>query len=327
MGGFSPCWRQRHWPPRCWLPTLQAQAPAPGAPKARAAPKAAPKAAPAPAAQQAAPPAGAPPAAAAQPPDQQVQLIYAPWTKFCLKGQDANAKQVCFTGKDGRIESGQPVIAAVIIEPEGEPKKILRVTLPLGMQLVHGTRVIVDNNPPQQSPYVICFANGCMSDYEVTPELLANMKKGQNLVVQAINSNGAPLTLPLPLAEFAKAYDGPPTDPKVFEETQKKLQEELQKRAEEARKKLEANQPARRGSGQLARSKTKTAPGQQTKRRPDRAPFLLGEGLLVRMEQSARRGRGVVLVPDFGELYHRPRIGARPVGIIGASTSPGRRAP
>jgi hypothetical protein len=78
-----------------------------------------------------------------------------------------------------------------------------------------------------------------MSDYEATPEMIANLKKGQNLVVQAINSNGAPLTLPLPLAEFAKAYDGPPTDPKVFEETQKKLQEELQKRADEARKKLE----------------------------------------------------------------------------------------
>jgi len=241
-------------------PDANAQTPAPApatptAPKAKAKPKAAPKAAPAPTAQQEPPPvagapaAGAPPAGApaqaagGQPQDQQVQLIYAPWTKFCLKGQDANAKQVCFTGKDGRIESGQPVIAAVIIEPEGEPKKILRVTLPLGMQLVHGTRVIVDNNPPMQSPYVICFANGCMSDYEVTPDLLANMKKGQNLVVQAINANGAPLTLPLPLAEFAKAYDGPPTDPKQFEETQKKLQEELQKRAEEARKKLEANQP------------------------------------------------------------------------------------
>jgi invasion protein IalB len=230
----------------------QTPAPAPGAPtaapkaKAKAAPKAAPAPAPAPAAQQAPPAAaGAPAAAAQQPPDQQVpQLIYAPWTKFCLKGQDAGAKQVCFTGKDGRIESGQPVIAAVIIEPEGEPKKILRVTLPLGMQLVHGTRVIVDGNPPAQSPYVICFQNGCMSDYEVTPELLANMKKGQNLVVQAINSNGAPLTLPLPLAEFAKAYDGPPTDPKVFEENQKKLQEELQKRAEEQRKKLEAASPA-----------------------------------------------------------------------------------
>jgi invasion protein IalB len=172
-------------------------------------------------------------------------LIYAPWTKFCLKGQDASAKQVCFTGKDGRIESGQPVIAAVVIEPEGETKKILRVTLPLGMLLGHGTRIIVDSNPPAQSPYVICFQNGCMSDYDVTPELLASMKKGQNLVVQAINSNNQPITLPLPLSDFAKAYDGPPTDPKVFEETQKKLQEELQKRAEEARKKLEAGgQPA-----------------------------------------------------------------------------------
>jgi invasion protein IalB len=215
----------------------QAPAPAPAAPKA--APKAPPKAPAAPPAAQA-PPAGAPPAAAAQPPEQQVQLIYAPWTKFCLKGQEAGAKQVCFTGKDGRIESGQPVIAAVIIEPEGEPKKLLRVTLPLGMQLVHGTRIIVDSNAPLQGPYVICFQNGCMSDYEATPELIASLKKGQNLVVQAINSNGAPLTLPLPLAgEFAKAYDGPPTDPKQFEENQKKLQEELQKKAEEQRKKLE----------------------------------------------------------------------------------------
>jgi invasion protein IalB len=216
----------------------QAQAPAPAAPKAP--PKAAPKG-PAPAG---APAAQAPPAAAPQPPEQQVQLIYAPWTKFCLKGQEAGAKQVCFTGKDGRIESGQPVIAAVIIEPEGEPKKLLRVTLPLGMQLVHGTRIIVDSNAPLQGPYVICFQNGCMSDYEATPELIASMKKGQNLVVQAINSNGAPLTLPLPLAgEFAKAYDGPPTDPKQFEENQKKLQEELQKKAEEQRKKLEGAAP------------------------------------------------------------------------------------
>ena len=160
------------------IPAAQAQQP----PAAPAAPSAQPKAkAPAPAqAPKAAQKGGAAPAApaAAPPADQQVQLIYAPWTKFCLKGQDANAKQVCFTGKDGRIESGQPVIAAVIIEPEGEPKKILRVTLPLGMQLVHGTRIIVDSNAPQQSPYVICFANGCMSDYEVTPGTARQPEEG-----------------------------------------------------------------------------------------------------------------------------------------------------
>jgi invasion protein IalB len=226
-------------------PSPAAPAPATPAPKAKAAPKAAPKAPGAPASS-AQPTAPQPPAAAApapQQPEQQVQLIYSPWTKFCLKPQDPNAKQICFTGKDGRIESGQPVIAAVIIEPEGETKKVLRVTLPLGMLIGQGTRVIVDTNTPAQAPYAICLQNGCMSDYEVTPDLLANLKKGQNLYIQAISSNQQPITLALPLGDFAKAYDGPPTDPKVFEETQKKLQEELQKRAEEARKKLEANQP------------------------------------------------------------------------------------
>jgi invasion protein IalB len=219
-----------------------AQNPAPAKP-ARPAAKPAAK----PAAPQAHPPVPAAPGAPAQAHpggEQQVQLIYSPWTKFCLKGQDANAKQVCFTGKDARIESGMPVLAAVLIEPEGEARKVLRVTLPLGMQLVHGTRVIVDQGTPATGPYVICFTNGCMADYEATADLIGRMKKGQQLVVQAINSTGQPISLAMPLTDFAKAYDGPPTDPKVFEEQQKKLQDELQARAEKARKELEARQGA-----------------------------------------------------------------------------------
>jgi hypothetical protein len=48
------------------------------------------------------------------------------WTKFCLTGQAANANQVCFTGRDGRNESGMPVVKAVLIEPENKPKKEFR---------------------------------------------------------------------------------------------------------------------------------------------------------------------------------------------------------
>jgi invasion protein IalB len=212
------------------VPEVLAQT-TPPAPKAPA-PKAkapAQKAAPAPAA----------PAEQQQPQAAEPQLIFSPWTKFCLKGQEANAKQVCFTGKDGRVESGMPVVAAVLIEPEGEPKKILRVTLPLGMSIQPGTRVIVDQGQPMTGPYVICFQNGCMADYEASGELIGKLKKGQGLVVQGINGSGQPISLVLPLGDFAKAYDGPPTDPQVFEAQQKKLQDELQRRAEEARRKLE----------------------------------------------------------------------------------------
>ncbi len=51
------------------------------------------------------------------------------------------------------------------------------------------------------------------------------------------------VTFGVPLSGFDKAFDGPPIDPKVLEEQQKKLQAELQKRAEDERKKLEAAKP------------------------------------------------------------------------------------
>jgi invasion protein IalB len=233
--------------------TAPAPAPKPKKPKPKPATEAQQQApAPAAPAQQQPPPAqpgqaGGDQGQQAQNGQQQVQLIFSPWTKFCLKGQpgqpvDPNAKEVCFTGKDARVESGQPVAAAVLIEPQGAEKKLLRVTLPLGMQLAHGTRVIVDQNQPMTAPYVICFTNGCMADYDASGDMIPKMKTGQGLVVQAINSTGQPISLVLPLNDFAKAYDGPPTDPKVFEEQQKKLQDELQLRADEARKKLEQQQ-------------------------------------------------------------------------------------
>ena len=184
------------------------------------------------------------PAAPQQPPGQgqgEQQLMYSPWMKVCGKGPDTGNKQVCVVTKDGRLENGMPVAIVQLFEPEGEPK-VLRVTVPLGMQLQHGTRVIVDQNQPMQAPYKICFPVGCMSDYPATDDLIAKMKKGQQITVQAINLQGTPISLPLPLTDFAKAFDGPPTDPKAFEEQQRKLQEELQKKAEEARKKLEGAQ-------------------------------------------------------------------------------------
>ena len=206
-----------------------AQQPAPQqpAPKAPAAPKAAPsppqKGSPPPAAQQK----GAPPPAGQQPPAQAQgpQLNFSPWAKVCPKPSETNSQKVCFTGKDGRVDTGLPLVAAVVIEAEGQPKKMLRITMPLGMALQPGTRVIVDDGQPISAPYVTCIPNGCMADYEASQELIDHMKKGKGLALQAINQNGQPVSITLPLAEFAKAHDGPPMDQKDFEELQRKLQQ------------------------------------------------------------------------------------------------------
>ena len=167
-----------------------------------------------------------------QPQGEQPKLSFSPWTKVCPKGQEANAKAVCLTGRDGAVETGLPVVAAVLIEPEGEPRKTLRVTLPLGMALQPGTRVVIDEGQPMTAPYVICAGNGCMADYEASAELVTNMKKGKGLAVQGVNGAGQVISLQLPLENFAKVYDGPATDPKVFEEMQRKRFEEFQKKAQ-----------------------------------------------------------------------------------------------
>ena len=190
----------------------------------------------------------APAAQQAAPAQQQVQtppqLMYSPWIKLCNKGADTNNKQVCVLHKDGRLENGRPVVVAELIEPEGAPQKLLRVTVPLGVQLPRGTRVIIDQETPLTSQYSMCIPLGCFSDYPANDEMVAKLKKGKSLTVQAINFNNTAISLAVPLADFAKAYDGPPTDPKAFEAQQRKLQSELQKKAEEARKKLEGQQPA-----------------------------------------------------------------------------------
>lgn len=198
-------------------------------------PKPAPK--PAPAAQ---------PAAPAQQQQQQAQtppqLMYSAWIKLCNKGADTNNKEVCVLHKDGRLENGRPVVVAELIEPEGAPQKLLRVTVPLGVQLQRGTRVIIDQDTPLTAPFSMCIPLGCFSDYQAGDDMVTKLKKGKSLTVQAINFNNTAISLQLPLADFAKAYEGPPTDPKAFEAQQRKLQSELQKKADEARKKLEAQQ-------------------------------------------------------------------------------------
>ena len=225
-------------------PEAGAQQPPAPAPAQRPAPRPAQPAKPAQPAPQAQP---APAQPQQQQQSEQPQLIFSPWVKLCNKDPDPNSKRVCVTVKDGRVEFGLLVVSVAIIEMDGDQRKLMRMSLPYGVALTHGTRMIVDQGTPATAPFVTCLPpvvppGGCIADYEATVDTINRMKKGQLLTVQAIHMNGQPMSPQLELKDFAKAYDGPPTDPKVFEEQQKKLQDELQKRAEDARKRLETQQ-------------------------------------------------------------------------------------
>ena len=158
-------------------------------------------------------------------------LLYSLWRKFCLTGKEPNAKEVCFTGKDARRQDGTPLVSAILIEPQGDEKKVLRVTVQTGVSLKPGMQIKFDQTQFLSAPYVICLSEGCMSDYAATSEIVDNLKTRKTLSLRATNPGGQRINYEIALGDFAKVYDSPPMDPKVFEAQQKKLQDDLKRRA------------------------------------------------------------------------------------------------
>jgi invasion protein IalB len=162
-------------------------------------------------------------AEAVQSGQQQVQLIFSPWARYCTKGlteqsSEIRAKDVCFTAADGHLTSGQKLAIALLIEREGDDTNLLRVTLPLGVALVTGARIVIDETEAMTAPYVACLPkNGCMADYKADAALIEKLKNGRTLAIWAFDK-GKPISFTLPLTGFAKAYEGPASDPTGLQE-------------------------------------------------------------------------------------------------------------
>ena len=219
----------------CSVPAFAQQPPAaaprPAAPAQAPATPAAPPAA-----------AGAPAAAASAP---VMAAVQTPWVKICDKvpTDDKNpptTKQLCMTLQETRAENGQFLASAQLRELEGDPKKQLIIAVPVGMLIQPGIRVVLDNGQPQNMRYELCLPNACFAQIEVNADMVARMKKAQNLNIQVVTIGNRPITLAMSMTNFAKISEGPGTDPKEYELQQKRLQDELQRRAEDARKRLEA---------------------------------------------------------------------------------------
>ena len=188
-------------------------------------------------------------AAPAQPPPPQgpVKIDLVPtqndWTKVCGRDPAAN-KEICYTTRDFSAKAGEPpVLALAIYDIKGDETRIVRLLVPVGLMLRPGFRFAIDKGVELEGSFEICFPNGCFAEAKVKGATIDQIKKGSILSVAVKNQVNNEITFAIPVAGFGRAFDGPPIDPKVLEEQQKKLQEELQKRAEEERKRLEAAKP------------------------------------------------------------------------------------
>jgi len=166
--------------------------------------------------------------------------VYSPWIKYCgTDNGNQPAEPVCLTVKEARLETGQFIAGAALVDNTAREQKHLRISLPLGIRLMPGARVFIDGEAMRTVPPLQCIASVCITGFEVTADFIAKLKRGDRLKLEGIDIPEKLEGLSIsgwiatwPLADFARAFDGPPTDPKTFEVEQ----EELQNRIERERK-------------------------------------------------------------------------------------------
>lgn len=151
------------------------------------------------------------------------QLKYQPWTKSCIGAS-------CFVGVDARgrcVPSGGSV---VIVLEDGKPVSISsNFDTKTGVQ--NPTSLRIDDSDPIPVPDQACLPSGrCINKLAADEALIARLKRAQTVTIVATDTNGERLSLSFSLADFARVYDGPGTEPKVFEESQASLKARLRER-------------------------------------------------------------------------------------------------
>jgi invasion protein IalB len=151
-----------------------------------------------------------PPAPAAAPADNATAANTPPppgWAARCGSAS-RDAPLECAVEQSAVLpRTGQLVILVNIRVPADTHTPSALIQLPLGLNLPGGAKLQVDDGAATDLQIQTCEARGCYAGTTIAPDLLAAMKSGKQLKISFQNLNKETLTVPLPLADFAAAYD------------------------------------------------------------------------------------------------------------------------
>jgi invasion protein IalB len=162
------------------------------------------------------------------------------WFKVCAKQED---NDICNVQNIVTADSGQLLTAVSMIEVKGKvTKKIFQISVPTGRLIPAGVGLQVGQNKAIKVDYAICFPDRCIAEAGLSPELLAVLKKGNELTLTSVNFQNKPNPIKISLNGFGAAYDGPALKQSDLEEQNKKLEAEIAKRKQDFSKKLKDEQ-------------------------------------------------------------------------------------
>jgi invasion protein IalB len=104
-------------------------------------------------------------------------------------------------------KTGQLIVLINIRVSAETRAPIALVQLPLGLNLPAGAKFQVDDGKTSELQIQTCEARGCYANLQISPDVLATLKTGKQLKVSFQNMAKETITIPMPLADFAAAYE------------------------------------------------------------------------------------------------------------------------
>jgi invasion protein IalB len=104
-------------------------------------------------------------------------------------------------------KTGQTVVSVNIRVPSDTHTPEILVQLPLGFSLPGGARFQVDDGKATEMELRTCENRGCYASAQIAPDVLAALKAGKQMKVSFQTLNKEAINIPLPLTDFASAYD------------------------------------------------------------------------------------------------------------------------
>jgi len=104
-------------------------------------------------------------------------------------------------------KTGQLIVLINIRVPGDTHTPVALVQLPLGLNLPVGAKIQVDDGKTVDLQIQTCENRGCYTSTVIAPDLLAALKSGKQLKVSFQDMGKETIAIPIPLADFAAAYD------------------------------------------------------------------------------------------------------------------------
>jgi invasion protein IalB len=104
-------------------------------------------------------------------------------------------------------KTGQLVVLVNVRVPSDTRAPVAMVQLPLGINLPGGAKLQVDDGKATDLQIQTCENRGCYAGAAITPDLLSALKSGKQLNLSFQNLAKETITIPMPLTDFATAYD------------------------------------------------------------------------------------------------------------------------